>query len=118
TECLVDNPALYEANSQRLSGCLTHAQAGHSTEASRLLPERGGTLTINRVIPSSAATASRYSQRASRGQFHTSAVAGSTMGQAWRTNSAKESRASDWSIRLRSSFSLFIGKPFSRGYCL
>src|SRR5580658_1464440 len=105
-ENLIARLALYEAHSQRVEGSLVHTHAGHRTEATRLLPERGGRLTISRVR-SPLATASRYSQIASRCQFHISAVVGSMICQAWRTNSANESCASDWSSSARLNLRAF-----------
>src|ERR1700730_13411692 len=88
-ENLTARLALYEAHSQRVEGCFVHTHAGHRTEVTRLLPERGGKLTTSRKR-SAFATASRCSQMASRCQFHSSGVVGSMICQAWRTNSAKE----------------------------
>src|SRR6266436_3068719 len=106
-ENLTARLALYEAHSQRVDACFVHTHAGHRTEVTRLLPERGGKLTMSRKR-SAFATASRCSQMASRCQFHSSGVVGSIICQAWRTNSANESRASDWSSRARLNLSAFL----------
>ena len=47
-ENLTARLALYEAHSQRVEGCFVHTHAGHRTEVTRLLPERGGRLTTSR----------------------------------------------------------------------
>ena len=47
-ENLTARLALYEAHSQRVEGCFVHTHAGHRTEVTRLLPERGGKLTVCR----------------------------------------------------------------------
>ena len=58
---LIARLALYEAHNHRVEGSLVHIHAGHRTEATKLLPERGGRLTMSRVR-SPVATAWRYSQ--------------------------------------------------------